>query len=94
MAVKMVKILEKTVEDAKAEEFINGGGKVVEDIKEEKKEGKTKKLKRDDWAILSLRLPNQIVKMIDERRVKNGWSSRNSWIFLAIQKAIKEESEY
>lgn len=94
MSVKTVKILEKTIEDEKAEAFINGGGKVIEDAKGEKKEEKVKKLKREDWAILSLRLPNDVVKKIDESRVKNGWSSRNSWIFLAIQKAIEEESEH
>lgn len=93
MAVKEIIKVDKTIEEEKAEAFINGGAKVIEDIKEEKKETKVEKLKREDWAILSLRLPNQIVKKIDEKRVKNGWSSRNSWIFLAIQKAIEEENE-
>ncbi len=68
------------------EEFINKANPEFREKKEEES-----KPTRENWQTLSLRLPPEVIKQIDESRMKKGWESRNSWILEAIQEKINEK---
>jgi hypothetical protein len=86
MVIKTVR--NKRTTEADTEAFINAGAKVIEDIQVKKSE----KLDRKEWFILSLRLPQEMIKKLDQKRFNNGWASRNSCILLALQKFLEEEN--
>jgi len=45
---------------------------------------------RDDWILISLRLPPDILNELDESRKEQGWVSRNSWIVNSIQERLRK----
>lgn len=50
----------------------------------------TKKEKRADWELISLRMPPSLLKAIDEELKNHGWVSRNSYILEVLQKNLNE----
>ena len=60
--------------------FVNKGGEPSQ----------TKKDKRSDWQLISLRMPPDLLKAIDEERKNHGWISRNSYILETLQKSLHQ----
>lgn len=68
-------------ESKKIEEFINKGGKVSADEKEDK----------DEWTMISVRIPKSLLKQIDEKRSQFIGITRNTWILQLFQKELLEK---
>ena len=88
-----VKKLSKKTEEEKStenqdeliEQFINGGGKTTE-------ESRNNQESPEDLSRFTIRMPNGLVKMIDDhRKGKVGNISRNTWILEAIAKRLKQD---
>lgn len=73
MVVK-AKINQKSIDDV-----INKGADVIED--QVKKES-------NDWTLISVRLPKDLLKKIDQERSQSIGLTRNAWILQQFQKAI------
>ncbi len=70
-----VKPLPENQASKQIEEFINKGGKAKEESKKDLK----------DWTMISIRLPENLLKALDEKRKQQVGISRNAWILKIIQ---------
>lgn len=75
MVVK-AKINQKSIE-----EFINKGADVVDDRPKDEKE---------EWTMISVRLPKSLLDRIDRKRKEFAGITRNAWILQKIQEILKE----
>ncbi len=66
--------------DSKAiDQFINKGGKTKSDNEN-----------KDEWTLISLRLPKTLLDSVDAKRSKQIGLSRNAWILQMIQKGLQD----
>lgn len=75
-----VKPLPKNSHDKSISEFINKGGKAIEEND-----------KRDDWTVVNIRLPKHLLRDLDAFRSKQIGLTRNAWILQIIQKSLSQE---
>ena len=66
------------------DEFINEGRHLSAESKQEKQE-----IQKEKWVTISLRLPELLVRGIDQKRKRASWVSRNEWIRQAIVKSLE-----
>jgi predicted HicB family RNase H-like nuclease len=90
-----VKPLTQIQEDKKIENIIHKGAPVKEDVQQEsslneKEKAKEVKEKKDNWTMISLRLPESLLEMIDANREDRFGVSRNTWILECIQEKLKK----
>lgn len=62
------------------EEVIDQGAHVIED----------RVRVSNDWTLISVRLPKEMLKIIDEARSKSVGLSRNAWILQQLQNALDQ----
>ena len=71
---------ERSKEDkSKIDEVINKGAKVKEDSKKEKEE----------WTMITVRLPKRMIKGMDTEIEKRTGLSRNAWILEAFDEKLR-----
>ncbi len=68
-------------EKSKIDDVISKGGKVAEDTKKDKEE----------WTMITVRLPKRMLKDMDIETGKRIGLSRNAWILEAIQEKKKRD---
>lgn len=66
---------EKKNSEKAIEEIVNKGGRVAEENKEEK----------EKWTMISVRLPEWMLKDIDKETSNRSGLSRNAWILESFQ---------
>jgi hypothetical protein len=72
-------------------EIISMGAPVKEDLKKEEiKEEVKKEEKKEKWKLIPVRMPEKLVKELDDKIEKRIGLSRNAWILEAIQKNLKD----
>ena len=92
MTIKKLSKKNQSVEQKEDHELINqfigGGGKTTE-------ESKNNNESADDVSRFTIRIPNDLVKMIDKNRgSKVGNVSRNTWILEAIAIRLNQEKPH
>lgn len=64
------------------EEIVNKGAPVKEDVKQEHQ--------KEIWKLVPVRMPEKLLKELDEKIEKRIGLSRNAWILESIQKNLKD----
>ena len=91
----------KSEEELKEEEFdkiIKMGAPVKEDIKKEEtqenvKQEENKQEEKEKWKLVPVRMPEKLLKELDDKIEKRIGLSRNAWILEAIQEKMRRENK-
>jgi hypothetical protein len=75
--------------------IISNGAPVKEDlkkeeIKEEVKEEEPKKEEKEKWKLVPIRMPEKLLKKVDDKIGKRIGLSRNAWVLGLIQENLEE----
>jgi hypothetical protein len=71
--------------EEEVDKIVNKGAPVKEDVKKEEK-----KEKEDKWKLVPIRMPEKLLKELDDKIKNRIGLSRNAWILESIQKNLKE----
>ena len=79
---------EKTIQhkNKEIEKVINKGGKVAEES------GKEEIAQKEEWTMITVRLPKWMLKDIDKETDDRPGLSRNAWILESLQEKLKDEN--
>jgi hypothetical protein len=82
MAVKPFPKIQESFNDKskKIEEFVNKGDTVTTDLKE---------VKKDEWTMISVRIPVKLLNTLDNERSKQIGLTRNAWVLQTLQKKLE-----
>jgi len=67
--------------------IVNKGAPVKEDAKQE-----DKKVKEEKWKLVPIRMPEKLIRELDDKIEKRLGLSRNAWILEAIQEKINRKN--
>jgi hypothetical protein len=77
----------KTEEEIK--KIIEQGAPVKEDVKQENEKKEEKEVK-EKWKLVPIRMPEKLLKKVDDKIGKRIGLSRNAWVLGLIQEKLEE----